>query len=230
MLNEKSVAMARRIKVLTAILGFLIVLAYFTTPPDPFRPRAGEHRGLDVSAHQGLIDWQKVAEAGWEFAYIKASEGGDWVDERFFANWEGAAASGLRRGAYHFFTLRRPGSEQAANFLNVAAPDGGALPPVVDLEFAGQSLSGPLPSREVLVRELGVFAERVEKAWGRPLILYLDSAFQKHYQVRQAVDREIWIRKLYERPSKDTWRLWQFSDQAMVPGIQGGVDVDLMKY
>ena len=51
--------------------------------------------GIDVSKFQGEIDWSKVADSGVKFAWIKATEGGDRVDERFEANWEGAKAAGV---------------------------------------------------------------------------------------------------------------------------------------
>lgn len=54
----------------------------------------GERYGIDVSAHQGPIDWTAVRADGIEFAYVKATEGGDFVDDRFGANWDGAADAG----------------------------------------------------------------------------------------------------------------------------------------
>lgn len=90
-----------------------------------YRPslHAGESYGIDVSHYQGSIDWPKVAADGIDFAYLKSTEAGDWVDETFATNWEGARAAGLDVGAYHFFTFFRTGADQAANFLRVV-PDG----------------------------------------------------------------------------------------------------------
>ncbi|MBX3172201.1 MAG: lysozyme [Candidatus Eremiobacteraeota bacterium] len=196
---------------------------------DPVRLRGGEHRGIDVSAHQGRIDWPTVAAAGIEFAYIKASEGGDWVDEHFQANWEGAGAAGIRRGAYHFFTLRRPGADQAENFLKVAPPDLQSLPPVIDLEFGGNT--SVRPPRAIILRELGVFLERVEAAHRRPAILYLLPEFEKAYRVKQRFPREIWLRSLMIRPPAELqWTIWQYTPMGRVPGIQGDVDLNVAGY
>jgi lysozyme len=54
-----------------------------------YRPdlREGESYGVDVSSHQGTIDWDRVAADDIEFAYVKATEGGDLVDARFDRNW-----------------------------------------------------------------------------------------------------------------------------------------------
>jgi hypothetical protein len=117
---------SRRRRVWSALgaCGVVIILAvaagwFFWLPA--FRPalRAGEAYGIDVSAYQGRIDWRRVAGQQVSFAYIKASEGGDFVDRRFAANWSGAGRAGVPHGAYHFFSLCTPGLAQARNFLRV---------------------------------------------------------------------------------------------------------------
>lgn len=84
----------------------VITLGVFVWFPD-HRPalRVGERYGVDVSNHQGVIEWERVSADGISFAYIKATEGGDHVDAQFYANWRAAATAGLDRGAYHFFTF-----------------------------------------------------------------------------------------------------------------------------
>src|SRR5947209_2272749 len=95
---------------LVAIILSLAV-AYFTGGLVPNRWAAGSYpvRGVDVSHYQGTINWTGVESDHIDFAYIKATEGGSTRDARFAANWQSAAAHGIRRGAYHFFTLRMPG-------------------------------------------------------------------------------------------------------------------------
>ena len=75
-------------------------------------------QGIDVSHHQGVVDWERVASnRAIRFVYIKASEGGDFRDASFTENWNGARRGGLVAGAYHYFTFCRSGRDQAANFL-----------------------------------------------------------------------------------------------------------------
>jgi hypothetical protein len=105
--------------------------------------RVGESYGIDVSAHQGSIDWRAVADDGIGFAYVKATEGGDHTDSRFRRNWDGAEAARLERGAYHFFTLCTSGAAQARHFLQIVPPEAGALAPAVDLELAGNCRARP---------------------------------------------------------------------------------------
>lgn len=187
----------------------------------------GERYGIDVSAHQGAIDWDRVASDDIEFAYVKATEGGDFVDERFGANWDAAAAAGLDRGAYHFFTLCTPGDVQARHFLAVAPPEPGALPPAVDLELAGNCVARP-PQRAVEA-ELARFLLLVENAWGDDVVLYVGEDFEERYPGREDLDRPLWLRRFLLRPSEDWW-IWQLHGRARVDGVRGGVDLNVMRY
>ena len=91
-------------------------------------------QGIDVSKYQGQIDWNAVAGAGVKFVWIKATEGGDHLDERFQANWDAAKQAGIPHGAYHFvYWCRRPEEEVAWFEQNVPVEDD-ALPPVLDVE------------------------------------------------------------------------------------------------
>lgn len=185
----------------------------------------GERLGLDVSHYQGVIDWQRVANDGISFAYIKATEAGDWVDDTFARNWEGARAAGLEVGAYHFFTLCRTGADQAANFLRTVPPDAD-LPPAVDLEFPMNCSARPEPA--ALRTELAVFLETVEQATGRTALLYVEDEFDEVYGVLDAFPQPTWERSLRTRPSDSRWVIWQANDTARVDGVNGGVDLNLM--
>ena len=128
-------------------------------------------RGIDVSHHQGKIDWRRVAADDVAFAIIKATEGGTHVDTLFATNLREARAAGLAVGAYHFFTFCRPGADQARNFMAVVPSGEPLLPPVVDIEFGGNCPQRPSP--EQLNTELAAFLGPVETAFGKQAILYL---------------------------------------------------------
>lgn len=187
---------------------------------------AGERYGIDVSAHQGRIDWTSVAKDDIEFAYVKATEGADFIDDRFEENWAAVDEAGLDRGAYHFFTLCTPGDEQAENFLQIAPPDPHALAPAVDLELAGNC--SDRPRRSDVLNELRNFIERVEHAWRQELVLYLGNDFESFYKVRAPLDRPLWLRRFLMRPDEG-WLIWQLHGYARVDGVSGGVDLDVMR-
>jgi lysozyme len=181
-------------------------------------------QGIDVSHHQGRIQWPLLKAQGVDFAYIKASEGGDLRDPLYVANLKGAAESGIPRGAYHFFTLCRSGADQAANLIAVVPSDPSLLPPAVDLEFGGNCSARP--SRAALLRELRVFLDRVEAHSGKPALLYLTEEFDSFYRISEAVDRPLWLRSLVRRPEYGArpWLIWQASNFRRLRGIEGRVD------
>src|SRR5687768_3711582 len=93
------------------IAPLLVVAGYAVLGAKAWHPSEARYptQGIDVSHHQGVIEWSLLSGQGVDFAYIKASEGGDFVDPAFARNWDGAGRAGIRRGAYHFFTLCRSG-------------------------------------------------------------------------------------------------------------------------
>ena len=195
------------------------------------RPGVGHYpvRGIDVSHHQGEIDWDAVASGEVRFAFIKASEGRDHRDTRFARNWSHAERVGLARGAYHFFTFCSPGGAQAEHFLEVVAPTPGTLPPVVDVEFAGNCKSWT--SIDDVRAQLRGFLMRIEAAWGRRPLLYLTSESERRIIDGHFDDYPIWIRNVFWRPSsgKPGWLFWQFSDDSEVPGIETPVDMNVYR-
>lgn len=194
-----------------------------------YRPglQTGEVYGVDVSNHQGAIDWEAVADDEISFAYVKATEGGDFVDVWFGRNWDGARAEGLNIGAYHFFTLCTPGAAQAANFLGQLPIAEMTLPPALDLEFAGNC--SDRPSQEWVHNEVRAFVELVEEKASEPILLYVSTKFDNAYQILEAFDRRTWHRSILRRPGDDDWVVWQLSYSADVDGIQGGVDLNIMR-
>lgn len=232
-LDTPSLAPRRRPWPLVGILGVVILAGalaiwWFVWVPN-WRPplENGERYGIDVSAHQNAIDWRQVTNDDITFAYIKATEGGDFTDDRFEENWRGAQEAGLDRGAYHYFTLCTPGADQARHFLAVAPPESEALPPAVDLELAGNCSTRPSPAE--VKEQLGEFISLVEEAWGREVILYVGDDFERAYAVRDELDRPLWHHRFLLRPDLDEWLIWQLHGYARVDGIDGGVDLDVMR-
>jgi lysozyme len=194
-----------------------------------YRPELhpGERYGIDVSHHQGRIEWDRVGQDDIAFAYIKATEGGDFVDDRFVENWRGAEAAGLQRGAYHFFTLCTGGVQQAQNFQRVVPEDRDSLPPAVDLELAGNCRARP--SRASVERELLAFLTLVERESGRTVVLYVGDDFEGRYAVRETLGRPLWHRRFLRRPDVDGWVIWQISGFGEVDGVRGRVDLDISR-
>ncbi|PJZ50466.1 glycoside hydrolase family 25 protein [Leptospira saintgironsiae] len=187
-------------------------------------------RGIDVSNHQGDINWKKVSENKINFAYIKATEGGDWKDKAFLRNWKEANQLGIRVGAYHFFTLCRSGKEQAANFISLVPKDPESLPPVADLEFVGNCKERP-PIQDVK-KEIQDFLIALENHYGKKPILYLTYEFIDQYLEDDFSEYPVWIRDIFGHPSssfKRNWIIWQYHSRARLEGIEGPVDLNVLR-
>jgi lysozyme len=181
-------------------------------------------QGIDVSHHQGHIAWAKLPRQGVDFAYIKATEGRHYVDRRFSRNWRAARAAGIRRGAYHFFSLCESGRVQAKHFIRHVPADAAALAPAVDLEFPGNCRHRPSPAK--FHRELRSFLRIVEARYGKHAVLYLTRRFDRHYRVSATFKRRLWLRSLHSQPrfGAHGWTIWQASSSRRLHGVHGPID------
>lgn len=233
--RRTSVAVVAGLLVLTAtlpLLGWIGVQAGYLHLNYPSQGRYPV-RGLDVSNHQGSIDWGRVHRDGYVFAYIKATEGGDWVDPFFPELSTGARQAGMRVGAYHFFTFCRPGADQGDNFVRVVGRSRpGDLPPVVDLEFGGNC--SRILTVAQLDQEFAAFAAVLRQAGFPRPVLYVTGNFAKRYLTAPEqrgsplAGHRIWVRDIYDEPDGGcgAWAFWQYSNGGRVNGIRGRVDLN----
>ena len=186
-------------------------------------------QGVDVSALQGDIDWPSARAAGTDFAYIKATQGTDVRDERFAANWQAARDAGLRRGAYHVYSLCRLASDQATNFIATVPRDDNALPAALDLDFDANC--GARPDRKLLLSEVALFIQMVEAHTGKAMIIYMTQEFEDAYQISPAVNRSLWLRGMFFTPNYGShpWVIWQANNQHRVDGISGPVGWNVLQ-
>ena len=197
--------------------------------PGVARAKSLAIHGVDVSKWQGSIDWAAVRGAGTQFAFIKATEGGDHVDERFLDNWHGAKAAGVPRGAYHFMYWCRPAHEQAAWFRANVPADPDALPPVLDLEWNGAPRTCPRKQpREEALANIRHMLDAMEAYTGKRPIIYTDITFHREVLEGELEDYPRWLRSVAAEPEQRfnsrSWMLWQYTATGRVPGISGDVD------
>jgi|688.fasta_scaffold383763_2 lysozyme len=183
-------------------------------------------QGVDVSHHQKKIEWDSVAlHEPVDFAFVKATEGHDFVDSLFCQNWSELKRIGIRRGAYHFFRAYGCGDEQATHFLSLVEMEAGDLAPVLDIEV----LDGIAP--EVMVQEAKIWLEQVEKQLGVKPIIYTNQHFFERHLAGHFDDYPLWIaRYSTDKPSLNSgkqWDIWQFSNEGCVDGISKKVDLNV---
>lgn len=209
----------------------LIIATACGAPPlaEKTSPEEFAVKGIDVSHHQGRIEWEDVAESGITFAYAKATEGTDWIDPRGESNWRGAKDAGLRVGAYHYYLLCQTGTEQAEHFINIVPMDASALPPVIDLEHA-QNCGMDLPPAEVRA-EISVMISKLRHHYGKDPVIYTTNAFYRDWLQGAFPANPIWIRDIQaypKLPDGRDWTIWQYTHRGRVPGIEGDVDMNVM--
>jgi lysozyme len=186
-------------------------------------------RGIDISHYEGDIDWSKVKTDGLSFVYIKATEGGDGLDDKFAANWKGAEGAGLARGAYHFYNFCKNGEVQAANFLKTVPVEAGALPMTIDLEQSADCKT--MPAKAAFRKDLAVFVAKVQAAYGHSPILYVNYSIYDAYFNGENDAYRLWIADVKHEapamPGSAPWAMWQYGWHGSVPGITGEVDLDV---
>lgn len=185
-------------------------------------------KGIDVSRYQAQIDWAKVTANGLDFAFVKATEGGDHQDVFFLENWAALRHRGLRRGAYHFFRPETPARAQALNFFTqVGSLQVGDLPPVLDVE-----LRGTLAHTD-LIAEIKEWLLLAEARYGVKPIIYSGQMFYNRYLAGHFAEYPLWIARYHDAEpvlaDGRNFQFWQYGDQGVVPGITGPVDLNVFQ-
>ena len=186
--------------------------------------------GVDVSKFQGDIDWAAVRRAHVRFAWIKATEGGNYLDSNFAQNWYGAAAAGIPRGAYHFVYWCRPWQEEIGWFEQNVPVDPNALPPVLDVEATPTSKTCKrVLRRSDVIPEMRAMLEELERHYGKKPIIYTTVDFYRAMlQPNVFANYPIWVRSTKYQPGMEygdrKWRFWQYRSDGHVPGIPSRVD------
>ena len=194
-------------------------------------PRKMAVHGVDVSRWQGEIDWPKLRTQGANFAFIKATDGGDHLDPMFKKNWRAAKAAGIRRGAYHFFYWCRTAGEQADWFIRNVPREPGALPPVIDVEYNGESSCKRRLSPERVREKMQVFMDKLEAYYGQRPIIYTAPDFYKDNLQGAFQNYPFWLRAVAQHPSKvypnRKWLFWQYSGSGLSHGVDGKIDLNV---
>lgn len=184
--------------------------------------------GIDVSPWQVNIQWPKVKIAGKNFVYIKATEGDGYVSPVYASDWKKAGDEKILRGAYHFFRPSADPVAQADLFLKtIGSLEEFDLPPLFDWEVTdGVSVA-------TQIQRAKVWLERVERATGKIPVIYTGPAFWNALGNPEHFIRHSLFIANYEvscpniPPPWSTWTFWQHSDEGVVSGIAGDVDLNL---
>jgi lysozyme len=189
--------------------------------PEPQKPIETKVEGVDVSHHNGAVDWEKLKAHGIVFMFAKITEGTSFIDPLYLDHIKHAKAAGLITGAYHFFHHNEDATAQAKHFIETVKklqiPD---LPLVLDWEQQGGTKNQ--------INEAMHFLNIIELNFNRVPIIYGSTSFLEDFKLPNSFDRyPLWLAN-YARPrvpkpwSKYTF--WQDSEAKVYDGLKGSFD------
>lgn len=187
-------------------------------------PRGYAVHGIDVSHHNGPIDWDAVAQQGVSFAFIKITEGHTHNDSRSAFNFRAAKKAGILRGCYHFFRPEVGALPQAKHFLETYTSIQPELPPVLDIEVTHPEVDAPL-----LRRRVRRWLRYVKKQTGRTPIVYSNPRFIEEHLEGSVANYPLWLAHYTDgKPEPPEGYplmfFWQYTKAGQLKGIDHPVD------
>lgn len=210
------------------LIGIIILIYVFVLHKNPASAQEYPIQGFDVSHHQGDIQWNKISPQEFQFVYLKATEGGDFKDQKFQEYWLQARERGLNVGAYHFYRLCRDGEVQAQNFIDTVPNKADALPPVIDLEYDSNCIN--TYTKEQLLKEIQVIHDRLYQHYGKQPIFYISKTFYNIILAGNFPKTPLWVREYQGKPklkNDPKWLFWQHTNQGKIKGIAKAVDLNV---
>lgn len=194
------------------------------------------HKGIDVSSHQGNIDWNLVAQDGVEFAIIRVgyrgygSEGRLVVDEKFENNIKGATAAGIKVGVYFFSQAINEAEllEEANLVLEQIAPYKIECPVVYDVEKTSAQGRMNAISVEERTQLTKLFCQTIADAGYRPMIYHNTEMGALLINIAELEDYDKWYASYSDQMFYPyDYKIWQYSDKGKIQGISTDVDLNI---
>ena len=194
-------------------------------------------QGIDVSAHQEEIDWQKVSAAGIRFAFIRTgyrgTESGRCTEDAWFrTNMIGAAGAGIDIGVYFFSqaVTEEEAMEEADYVLSQIRDYPVTYPVVFDMEHPeiGTDRIRDL-SREEKTRIAAAFMSRIKQAGYKPMLYNSTGLFDEFYDMDMLSEYALWAAEYGASYPHYPYmfEIWQYTSRGAVDGITGNVDMDI---
>ncbi len=214
------------------VFALLVIIGYLCYPwvksllhQEPLP--TGDYQGIDISKHQGSINWSVVAQdKNIQFVYIKATEGASVVDKRYEKNLREAREAGLKVGSYHFFRGYKSAEEQFALFRRYVKKEEQDLLPMVDVEELGNRQV----DRKRLQAALSDLMELIKKEYGRYPLLYSQYHFYNQMLAPEFNKYYIFIARYGNKEPHlkggGRYNVWQYTERGKIKGIKGYVDLD----
>ena len=181
-----------------------------------------ELSGIDISSHNGEIDFAEVKNAGVNFVFIKSTEGANFKDSKFERNYVLALENKFFLGTYHFFRFDVDGIEQANNFMSAVGDKYFDMPLVIDVEEHGNPY---VFIKSKVVRELRDMVDELI-ANNYKVMFYTNKDGYNEFIKGNFDDYPLWL-CAFSKPEGIDWTIWQYSHWGEVDGIKGEVDLNI---
>lgn len=184
--------------------------------------------GIDISHHQGSIDWEELfvtneLDSLISFVYFKVTEGIDHTDTKWLEHQLRLKQYNKASGAYHFFLPKRDPLLQAKNFLSHYTYQKGDLLPVLDAELEGIN-------DKDLILKMSIWLDEVERQIGKRPIIYTSLHFYETKFKHEFLQEKFWIASYSRQPNLEHDKrivMWQYSETGELPGIDKPVDLNV---
>lgn len=196
---------------------------WFKTSPPYVDSERFPVRGIDISAHNGMMNLDAARADGIEFAYIKASEGADFRDANFRLNYAKAHHAGMKIGAYHYFRFDTDGVKQALNLIGAVGYRKLDLGIAVDVEDAGNATGVPPDSIAFRLQRMAEYLN----LRGYRVVYYSNRDGYYDYLEQTVPGSLLWICSFNRIPIERDWTFWQYDHHGRVAGIKGDVDLNV---
>lgn len=180
--------------------------------------------GIDISSHNGNIEFSEIAADSIDFVMIKASEGTNFKDPRFHDNYRKARQAGLLVGAYHFFRFDTDGKMQGLNFVHTIRGKQFDFPLIIDVEEWGNIKD---TDTDLIVDRLQALIDHLETEH-YSVMIYTNKDGYARFIHNRFEDYPLWICSFTDPPlnDNDRWTFWQYSHWGTVDGIETEVDLN----
>ena len=210
-------------KILIAIFAAITTGAQAQNPYEQCEDTCQHVHGIDLSHYQGEVFWETVGEnTKMAYVYLKATEGGDRIDEMYERNINLAHRYGLKVGSYHFYRPKTEQIKQLENFKTQCLPGEQDLIPMIDIETK-QGLN-----TEEFCDSLMKFLTLVEVAYKQKPLLYTGTNFYNKYLQGKVNDYQLMIAQYTVREpvlaDDRDFTLWQYTGKGRIVGVSGYID------
>ena len=193
----------------------------------------GNVMGIDISKHNGTVDWNAVKNAGVEFVILRCgyrgSASGVLVeDEKFRTNIKGATAAGLKVGIYFFSQAvnEMEAVEEASLTLSLIKGHKISYPVYIDVEAANGRADGLSAAERTKV--VKAFCETVRDSGYTAGVYSNKNWFAEKMDTGAFGNYRIWLAQYTESPTyTGRYEMWQYSSRGTIPGIKGDVDLNI---